>query len=205
MANFLQEMVRTQPHSIDEIRTSLDVDLADHMQFIPILKKHHNFLTESIAIVLDEDSTDFQRQEHLVRFFRIFEMHGRAEQEVLYNHLKANTEKEARIEGYGGQGEHDLAFQLESELEYMDYQNQWNEEIAAKAKVLVSLVKNHIKEEEKMMFPIAVAHMTEIELEDMRDSYVQKCIGYIINERAEVILAGSWKQGIYSDSDNFRL
>ena len=203
MANFLKEMIRTQPHSLDEIRTSLDEDLLEHKQFIPLLKEHHDFLVESISVVLDHDSTDFQKQEHLERFFCILKMHGRAEQEVLYNHLKANPEKEARLEGYGGQDEHDIAFLLESELTGMGYKNQWSEEIEAKAKVVAGLVKNHLKEEENKMFPLVKGYMTEEEMEDMRDAYIQKCIGYLINDRAETIYAGNWQSGSHSEKDHF--
>lgn len=199
MSNFLKEMVRAEPHSIDEIRESLDKDLADHKQFVPLLKEHHNYLEESISVLMDSDTSDFQKQEHLERFFRILEMHGKAEQEVLYNHLKANDAREARLEGFGGQDEHDIAFQLEEELIKMGYKEQWNEEIEAKAKILAGLVKNHIKEEESTMFPVATSHMTEEELEDMRDSYVQKCIGYLISNRAEEIYAGTWNKDNFSD------
>ncbi|MBC7713405.1 MAG: hemerythrin domain-containing protein [Rhizobacter sp.] len=203
MANFLSETFRTEPHSLEEVRTSLDKDLADHKQFFPLLKEHHDFLEESISVIMDKDATDFQKQEHLERFFRLVEMHGKAEQEVLYNHLKANPEKEARLEGFAGQDEHDVAFQLEAELTGMGYKTEWSEEIAAKAKVVAGLVKNHIKEEESTMFPIAEENMTEEELEDMRDSYIQKCLGYLINDRAEAIYAGNWKMGTHTDADNF--
>lgn len=199
MASFFTEIVRTEPHSIDEIRASLDKDLKDHKQFVPLLKEHHDYLQESISVLMDVDTTDFQKQEHLERFFRLLEMHGRAEQEVLYNHLKANDAREARLEGFAGQDEHDVAFQLEAELTKMGYKTEWNEEIEAKAKVLAVLVKNHIKEEESTMFDIAESHMTEEELEDMRDSYVQKCIGYLINNRAEEIYAGTWNKDNFSD------
>ncbi|MBC7427932.1 MAG: hemerythrin domain-containing protein [Bacteriovorax sp.] len=203
MANFFKEMARTGPHSLEEVRLSLDTDLADHKQFIPLLKEHHDFLEESISVLIDKEATDFQKQEHLERFFRLVEMHGKAEQEVLYNHLKANPEKEARLEGFAGQDEHDLAFQLEAELTGMGYKTQWTEEIAAKAKVVAGLVKNHIKEEESTMFLIAVENMTEEEMEDMRDAYIQKCIGYLINDRAETIFAGDWKMGTHTDTDSF--
>ncbi len=200
MASFLKEIVRTEPHTLQEIREALDEAEKDHKQLVPLLKEHHDYLQESIAVLLDKDSTDFQKQEHLERFFRLLEMHGKAEQEVLYTHLKANEEKDARLEGYAGQDEHDLAFQLEVELTDMGYKTEWNEQISAKAKVIAGLVKNHIKEEESMMFPIAETNMTEEELEDMRDAYIQKCISYLINDRAESIFAGNWKMGQHEDT-----
>lgn len=199
MANFLKEMVRTEPHSLAEIRVSLDKDLADHKQFVPLLREHHGHLRESISVLLDTETTHLQKQEHLERFFKLLEMHGRAEQEVLYNHLKANDARKVRLEGFSGQDEHDIAFHLEAELKNMGYKAEWNEEIEAKAKVVAAFVKNHLKDEENVMFPIAESHMTEEELEDMRDSYIQKCIGYLINDRAEEIYSGTWNKDNYSD------
>lgn len=200
MSNFFKEMVRAEPHTIDEIKKLLEEDMAEHKQLVPLLKEHHNYLEESISYLLDKDSTDFEKQEHLERFFRLLEMHGKAEQETLYRHLKENYEKEARIEAFSGQDEHDIAFQLEQELLGMGYKKEWTEAIEAKAKVVATLLKNHIKEEEHSMFPIAESHMTEEELEQLRDAYVQKCIGYIVSERADDIYAGEWKMGQHTDA-----
>lgn len=199
MANFFQEIIRVEPHTIDEVRTSLDTDLADHKQFIPLLKEHHDYLQESISVLMDSESTDFQKQEHLERFFRLLEMHGKAEQEILYTKLIDSDVKEARLEGFGGLDEHTIAFQLEEELTQMGYKVEWNEEIEAKAKKLAGLVKNHIKEEESTMFPIAESSMTEEELEHMRDAYIAKCTSYLVNNRAESIYAGTWNKDNFSD------
>ena len=200
MANFFKELVRVEPHTLDEIRVSLDVDKADHKQFIPLLKEHHDYLAESISVLMDKDTTDFQKQEHLERFFRLLEMHGKAEEEVLYTNLQINPEKEVRLEGFSGLDEHDIAFQLEDELTGMGYKTEWTEEIAAKAKVVAGLVKNHIKEEEATMFPLAESHMTEEELEQMRDAYIQKCLAYLVSDRAENLYAGKWSGGEHRDS-----
>lgn len=205
MSNFLKEIVRTEPHTLDEIRASLDKDMANHKQLVPLLKEHHNYLEESISYLLGDDSTDFQKQEHLERFFRLLEMHGKAEQETLYRHLKENSEKEARIEAFSGENEHEIAFQLEEELTGMGYKTEWTEVIEAKAKVVATLVKNHIKEEEHTMFTIAESHMTEEELELLRDAYVQKCIGYLVSERAGGVYTGEWTLGKHTDggSDSY--
>ena len=200
MTSFLKEFVRTEPHTFAEVREALTEAEESHKQFISLLKEHHNYLEESISFLMDKDSTDMQKQEHLDRFFRLLEMHGNAEQEVLYAHLKANEDKVARLEGYAGQDEHDVAFQMEVELEEMGYKMQWNEQIEAKAKVVATLVKNHIKEEEATMFPIAESSMTEEELEDMRDAYILKCRGYLNGDRAETVFAGEWVMGVYNDS-----
>lgn len=63
----------------------------------------------------------------------------------------------------------------------MNYKTQWNDEIAAKAKVTVNFVKNHIEEEESLMFPIAKTDLSEIEMEEMRIEYLAKCRSYLLH------------------------
>ena len=193
MSNFFKEMIRTQPHTLDEVRASLYKDLAEHKQLVPLLKEHHDYLQESISYILDNDSTDFQKQEHLERFFRLVEMHAKAEEETLYEHLKQNTSIEGRVEGLSGKTEHDIVFQLEAELNRMNYKNNWTEEIEAKAKVAAVQIKNHINEEEDTMFSIAESHMTQEELEQIRDVYIQKCISYLITDKTNDVQAGEWR------------
>ena len=193
MSNFFKEMIRTQPHTLDEVRASLYEDLAEHKQLVPLLKEHHDYLQESISYILDNDSTDFQKQEHLERFFRLVEMHAKAEEETLYEHLKQNTSIEGRVEGLSGKTEHDIVFQLEAELNRMNYKNNWTEEIEAKAKVAAVQIKNHINEEEDTMFSIAESHMTQEELEQIRDVYIQKCISYLITDKTNDVQAGEWR------------
>jgi hemerythrin-like domain-containing protein len=179
MATFIQNLMGSQPHSLETIRDSLGKAFDNDTDFIALLKEHHDYLEESISVLMDNDATDADKQSHLIRFFRLLEMHGKSEQETLYISLKKNKEKEARLEGFGGQDEHDVAFQLEEELLAMGYLNDWNEEIAAKGKVVAGLVQKHIKEEESEMFPIAQNDIDESELEMLRDQYVTKCKTYL--------------------------
>ena len=179
MGNFLKSLMGSEPHSLESIRDSLEKSFMNDTDFISLLKEHHDYLQESISVLMDKDATDADKQSHLIRFFRLVEMHGKAEQETLYMSLKKNGEKEARLEGFGGQDEHDVAFQLEEELLAMGYLSDWNEEIAAKGKVAASLMFNHINEEESDMFPIAQNDIDEAELENMRDQYITKCKTYL--------------------------
>ena len=205
MSNFFKEMIRTQPHTLDEVKASLYQDLANHKQIVPILKEHHDYLEESISYLLDNDSTDFQKQEHLERFFRLLEMHAKAEEETLYKHLKLTPSIEGRIEGLSGKLEHDIVFNLQSELDRMNYKNEWTEEIDAKSRVAAIQIKNHINEEEDTMFSIAESQMTQEELELIRDEYIQKCIAYLISDKTTDIYEGEWKEGrhTYSEFDSF--
>ena len=201
MSNFFKEMLRTQPHTLDEVRASLYKDLADHKQLVPILKEHHGYIRESISYLLDNDSTDFQKQEHLERFFRLIEMHAKAEEETLYKHLKETSSIVGRIEGLSGKTEHDIVFHLEVQLNTMNYKNEWSEDIDAKSRVVAIQIKNHINEEEDTMFSIAESHMTQEELEDIRDEYIQKCINYRVSDNTAEVDAGEWKTGRHIDSE----
>ena len=179
MANFFKDLVSAEPHSFEKIEATLDLAETDQVDFIALLKDHHDFLEESIAILEDVDASDVEKQVHLSRFFRLLEMHGKAEEETLYARLRQDVEKDGRILGFCGQDEHDVAFQIESELLKMGYQKTWNEEIAAKAKVVAGLVKNHIKDEEAVTFMIAQRDIDEDELDDLMLEYVAKCRVYL--------------------------
>ena len=162
--------------SVEEIRQSLSEDRQDEMNFIDLLKKHHDFLEESISVLTDKNAEVVDKQFHLDRFIKLLDMHGMAEQETLYIALKDNEKKEARLEGFGGQDEHDVAFQVSDELIGMNFAEDWTEEVDAKAKVVANMVKNHIKEEESMMFSIAKSDISEEQLNALTDSYIDKCL-----------------------------
>lgn len=181
MEDLFQRLGITEPHTIDQVWESIGADTEKETGLIDILKEHHGFLKESIFVILDPNATIPDKRFHLSRFFNLTEMHAKAEQETLYIHLQHNTEEEARLEGLSGQDEHDIVFKLRDELMSMNYKTQWNDEIAAKANVTVNFVKNHIEEEESLMFPIAKNDLSEIEMEEMRVEYLAKCRSYLLH------------------------
>lgn len=181
MENVLEKLGINKSHTLQQVRVSIDTDAQEETGFIPLLKEHHDFLKESINVIMDSKPSIPEKREHLSRFFNLLEMHGKAEQETLYVHLQQNTEEEARLEGLCGQDEHDIAFQLRDEIVAMNYKTQWNDEIAAKAKVVAVLVKNHMKEEESVMFPIAKNDLSDEEMEQMRLDYIAKCRSYLLH------------------------
>lgn len=181
MENVFEKLGMTGSHTLQEVRASIDTDAQQETGLISLLKEHHDFLKESIQVIMDSKASIPDKREHLSRFFNLLEMHGKAEQETLYVHLQQNTEEEARLEGLSGQDEHDIAFQLRDELLMMNYKTQWNDEIAAKAKVVAGLVKNHLKEEESDMFSIAKNDLTDEEMEQMRLEYIAKCRSYLLH------------------------
>ena len=179
VGNLMSDFVQSKPFSLEAIRDSIIVAQNEEIDFLSLMKAHHYFLQESIDIIIDPEATDLEKQMNLYRFFRLVEMHAKAEEETLYVELRHHTEEKARLEGYAGQDEHDLAFQLESELLEMKYLQDWTEEIAAKAKVAANLVRNHIKEEEDMIHPLVEKSIATDLLETMASDYLAKCLIYL--------------------------
>lgn len=175
MENIFQRLGITEPHTLEQVRASIDADTKREAGFIAVLKEHHYYLEESISILIDPTVSIPEKRSHLERFLNLLEMHAKAEAETLYVHLQQNVEEEARLEGLAGEDEHDIAFQMIDELVAMNYKTQWNDEIAAKAKVLAAFIKNHIKEEESVMFSVAKKNLNEGEMEQMRIEYLEKC------------------------------
>lgn len=183
MANVIEDFFKSiVPHEalpLEDVQLGLDEALIDEMEFIPLMERHHDFIEQSIDVLMNKASTDVEKQDHLFRFFRLLEMHGKAEEEVLYPVLRDHADKEARLAGFSAQDEHDVAFRMERELLEMGYRDSWNEEIEAKAKVVASLVKNHMKVEELEIFPLAEKLLLRSELERMSETYIVKCKIYL--------------------------
>jgi hemerythrin-like domain-containing protein len=177
--NQIKKTIHGDPTSIEEIQESLRLSRDADIDFVEVLEKHHEFLEESISVLTDNDAEIPDKQFHLERFLRLLRMHGVAEQETLYVALKDNAVKEARLEGFGGQDEHEVAFQMSDELFAMKFQDAWTVEIEAKAKVVANLVKNHIQEEESQMFSIAKEDIPEAKLQDLTGVYIDKCVALL--------------------------
>jgi len=183
MANVIEDFFKSIiPHEalpLENVQAGLDEALIDEMEFIPLMERHHDYIEQSIDVLMNKAATDIEKQDHLFRFFRLLEMHGKAEEEVLYPALRDHAKKEARLAGFAAQDEHDVAFRMERELLEMGYRDSWNEEIAAKAKVVAGLVKNHIHEEEHEIFPLVEKLLLRPELERMSQTYIVKCKIYL--------------------------
>ncbi|RYZ81928.1 MAG: hemerythrin domain-containing protein [Proteobacteria bacterium] len=168
-----------EPHSFDEIRMELDEAIGSTPDFIHFLKTHHDYLEESIEVLTDMKSSVTDKQEHLSRFLVLLDMHGHAEEETLYRRLVGDDLKDARVEGLGAQDEHDIAYLMGDELIAMDFTNTWSDQIESKAKVLATLVQNHIKEEESVMFKLASHQFDAVEFDKLSKDYVLKCAMYL--------------------------
>ena len=175
----LKKTFRHEPHSLSKIRASLESDKNIGMNFTDLLEKHHDYLKESIVILTDNLASPGEKQTNLDRFLRLLNMHGKAEEETLYEVLTRNSIKEARLEGLCGKEEHDHVFEISEELQSLNYKGNWTDEIEAKAKVLANLFANHIKEEEGVMFHVAKKDISEQEMTKLTELYLSKCETYI--------------------------
>lgn len=138
---------------------------------------HHNVLRESIEVLKQDDATSAQKRKHLRQFIQVLQMHAHAEQETLYECIRSIEDlKSYALEG---QEEHDIAESLLMQIEAMNFENDWNEEVASKAKVLAELVEHHIDEEEKEFFPEIRKYMIPVELEGLKDEYIARCEKYL--------------------------
>lgn len=173
----LMDFIKKDPTPLDHVRDSLD-DRATQRDFVALLKEHHGFLEESIAVLMNAEATAGEKQANLARLLQLLNMHGRAEEETLYVQLRQSEVKNARMQGLAGHDEHDLAFQLGDELTESDFEGAWTEEVDAKAKVLAGLVHNHIHEEETEMFNVAETTLSAQTLEEQVTPYLLKCRTY---------------------------
>ena len=168
--------------SLDELRDSLKEDQTTPRDFITILEDHHDYLEYSIKILMNPKSELTDKRAHLTRFISLVHMHGHAEEKTLYVSLERNGDKEARVEGFGGQDEHAVAYQIIDQIKALNYLTNWSDELEAKAVRVAGLVKNHIAEEEGQMFKIAQKQLSEQELQTLASEYIQKCHAYLRDE-----------------------
>lgn len=177
--NNIKKTFKGMPPSIEEIRQSLMSEHKTEEDFVKILEKHHGYLEESIVVLKEAEASSAEKQEHLSRLIQVLTMHAKAEQETLYQSLIHATDRAARLEGLAGHNEHDIAFQIARELQRMNFQISWSEEIDAKAQVLAGIIHNHIKEEEGDMFDLAETAIDEIQMRALASVYLEKCKMYV--------------------------
>jgi hemerythrin-like domain-containing protein len=171
--------MKSEKHLLEELRVSLESDAEEPPKFVTLLKKHHDYLEASITVLTDKEATNREKQNALAEFLHVLNMHAQAEEDTLYQTLHHHESKDARLEGIAGQDEHDLAYQLGGELKDMSFETIWSEDVDAKAKVLATLVLNHLQEEEGTMFPIAKKSLATEQLEQLTLDYLERCKNYL--------------------------
>ncbi len=114
---------------------------------IQIILQDHKPLKELIETLKDSEVEFAEKKPAFEEFAPLLLSHAEPEQESLYLHMK--DEEELRAESFEGDTEHALASQLIEEINQTSDEDEW----MAKVKVLAEMVKRHIEEEEKEMFP----------------------------------------------------
>ncbi len=189
MLHEIKASLRGEPHTFSEVRRMMEDARINGEGLIEILQQHHRFLNESIVVLMDDESSTSEKQMHLARFLRLWDMHGRAEEETLYRSLRSHTAHEVVREGLVGKDEHEIAFQLASDLRAMDYQSEWTDNADAKTKVLSGLAHHHLKEEEKIMFPLARKALLPGEFMVLASDYLDLCEFYLDGDRTPNVAA----------------
>ncbi|CAN5666881.1 hypothetical protein BH10BDE1_BH10BDE1_15870 [soil metagenome] len=175
----IKNTLRGEPHTFSEIRYMIEDARIDETPFMDVIQQHHRFLNESIALLVDNDSTRPEKQIHLDRFLRLLEMHSKAEEQTLYRSLSRHQRHEVRREAMVGQDEHAIIEQLANELKDSDYLSEWTDDIDAKAQVLANLVANHFFEEEGVMLPLARRSLLPAEMQVLASDYLDLCEFYL--------------------------
>ncbi len=160
--------------SLKMLRRTLDEE-DDENSILFLLKVHHKYLKEFVILLSSSDIAIEHKQLTLTLFEKIFRMHALSEQEILYKILNRSTNREMRLQSLKTTDENDLAFEIIDELKVLNAENIWTENIGSKIKVLSGLLKSHIKDEENILFPLAEKHLTESQLMDLTDEYIEKC------------------------------
>ena len=135
---------------------------------VELILKDHMPLKKLIKIMKNTDKDFEARKAAFDEFVPLLTLHARAEEQVLYKFMKANTDQ--REEGFEGDVEHVLADQVAEEAKRTDDEDM----LSARIKVLAELVEHHVEEEEEEMLP-RFRKETEVEQrEQLGQQYLQK-------------------------------
>ncbi|MBC7742526.1 MAG: hemerythrin domain-containing protein [Bdellovibrionaceae bacterium] len=162
-----------------ELKNSFQKDIVKKTGLIELIEKHHSYLKDCIAVFTNNDATIEEKQSFLYQFLHILHMHSKAEEETLYQSFIESDVRLARLEATVGQDEHNIAYQLASELRDMDFLMSYSEEVEAKAKVLATIIETHLQEEENEMLPLINECLDELEQVELANDYLNKCEDYL--------------------------
>jgi hypothetical protein len=172
-------LMNTNNSILFELKNSFQRDILNKTSLADLIVRHHNYLQDCIAVLTDSESSADNKQKYLYQFLHILHMHSKAEEETLYLSFTDSDLRLARLEATVGQDEHNIIYQLASELKDMNFQLAWSEEVEAKAKVLATIVETHLQEEETEMLPLINECMDELEQVEIANDYLNKCEEYL--------------------------
>lgn len=178
-----------------KLKNSFEKDSERNMGLIELIEKHHGYLEDCIAVLTDSQTANEDKQSFLYQFLHVVHMHAKAEEETVYARLLEADTKDARIEGVVGQDEHNIIYQLASELRDMDFSTAWSEDVEGKAKVLAMVMQTHLEDEEQEMFPMLYECFDKSELDALAKHYLIKCKEYL---RYEMLTPSQYSSQFYA-------
>ncbi len=177
-----------------DLKNTFIKDSENRTGLLEMVEKHHSYLETCIEVLTDSQTSNYDKQNYLYQFLHILHMHAKAEEETLYAALLQVDRKDARLEGVVGQDEHNIIYQLASEIRDMDFSTAWSEEVEGKAKVLAIIVKTHLQEE-RQMFPLVKKYFNAKILEKLAADYLVKCEDYL---RYEMLTPSQYSSQFYA-------
>ncbi len=143
------------------------------MDAIKLLKKDHREV-EALFKEVDElgDGASASRRKLFDRIAAALELHASVEEQIFYPGVKraSRRDKEAREEVLEAYEEHDNVKEMIAKLRDTDAKD---ETYKAKLQVLEELVKHHVKEEERSLFPQAQKLLGKDEIEELGDQIAE--------------------------------
>jgi hemerythrin superfamily protein len=133
------------------------------------LKEEHNEV-KGLLSELSDATGAAKRKELVKRIRKALVPHTQAEQKIVYDAVLALRDKEARVDGYEGYLEHELAASALKRLGSIS--NSTSPQHHATAKVLRELVTHHIREEESALWGDVKSHFSMQQRERMNRAYL---------------------------------
>jgi len=146
-----------------------------------LLKDHHLLLKSAIPALKDERISMSRKRGKLTRFVDQLKMHSVAEEKAFYERLI--NERWMHFEILECIAEHALVDTLLRDIEVMILQNEWNDYLSVKARLLAKLVEEHVNREEKEIFREVREKLGLGEREDMGREYINYCNEYADRRR----------------------
>jgi hemerythrin-like domain-containing protein len=133
------------------------------------LKEEHNEVKQLLND-LSEATAATKRKDLVKRIRKALVPHTQAEQKVVYDAVLGLRDREAKVDGYEGYLEHELAATALKRL--VSIANGASPEHHATAKVLQELVTHHIREEESALWGDVKEHFSLQQRERMNRAYL---------------------------------
>jgi hemerythrin superfamily protein len=160
-ARTVTELVAEAISSVDPSGLSEDV--------LKTLKEEHNEVKALLAD-LSEATGAASRKDLVKRIRKALLPHTQAEQKVVYDAVLALRDRDAKVDGYEGYLEHELAASALKRLGSIS--RTTSPEHYATAKVLQELVTHHIREEESALWGDVKEHFSLQQRQRMNEAYL---------------------------------